>query len=574
MLYSKLLCPTLKETPAEAEVISHKLMLRAGMIRQVASGIYDFLPVGLKVIRKVESIIRQEMNSAGGLEILMPAVLPAELWIESNRWKTAGPELLRFKDRNDRSYCFGPTHEEVITDLVRREVRSYRDLPRTFYQIQVKFRDEVRPRFGLMRGREFIMKDAYSFDVSDAAADESYQKMYDAYCKIFERCGLNYRVVDADTGNIGGKASQEFMVTAKSGEDELIVCSKCNYAANMEKAIAKFVSKVREIKSEPRMKEIHTPSKSSIEDVAAFLKKSPQELLKVLFYAYEGGLCAVVLTGDRDVNEVKLKRYLDADDIRFATPEEAEKACGAPMGFCGPQGLAHKKDLKVIVDSLVVKGQDYVAGANKKDFHVENVVPGRDFEYANSVDIHKVRAGDACTHCGSDLLIERGIEVGHVFKLGTKYSESMKALFTDVSGKQLPMIMGCYGIGVTRTAAASIEQNHDELGIVFPPPLAPFDVSLVLVDTKDALLKEHADGLYTSLLKAGIDVLYDEREGSPGVKFKDSELLGIPLRITVGKKSFQQGKVEAKIRWKSETVLLDPQEITSWIREGLSLRVR
>lgn len=579
MLYSKLLCPTLKETPSEAEVVSHQLMLRAGMIRQLAAGIYDFLPVGLKVVRNIESIVREEMNRAGAQEVLLPAVHPSELWIESGRWKTAGAELLRFKDRNERSYCFGPTHEEVITDLVRREIRSYRELPKTFYQIQVKFRDEVRPRFGLMRGREFIMKDAYSFDVDDAALDESYRRMYDAYVRIFERCNLKFRVVDADTGNIGGKASQEFMVIAKSGEDELIICTSCHYAANLEKAVSKTEDFDQASSTSGARKEIHTPSTTSIDDVAALLKKSPNDLLKVLFYEYdEQQLCAVILTGDRDVNEIKLKRLLGANDLSLTSAETVEKICGTPVGYCGPMGLeAGKAGLhRVIIDSRVLAGKAYVAGANKKDYHVENIVLGRDFSASETVDIHKVRAGDICVKCSSALEVERGIEVGHVFKLGIKYSESMGANYTDEAGKLIPIVMGCYGIGVTRIAAATIEQNHDESGIVFPVSLAPFQVSLILTDTKDAALRKQADELYNQLLSENIDVLYDERETSPGVKFKDSDLLGIPMRIVVGKKSMEQQKVEAKIRWqpKTETILISPAEVLPWVKQGLSLRLR
>ncbi|MCB0307970.1 MAG: proline--tRNA ligase, partial [Bdellovibrionales bacterium] len=526
-------------------------------------------------IRKVEHIVREEMNKTGALEVLLPAIHPSELWIESGRWESAGPELLRIKDRHDRSYCFGPTHEEVITDLVRREIRSYRDLPRTFYQIQTKFRDEVRPRFGLLRGREFIMKDAYSFDVSDEQADTSYQAMYNAYFNIFKRCGLKFRVVDADTGNIGGKTSQEFMVLAKSGEDKLIVCSECHYAANIEKAYARIQGDSAKVSSVEEMFEVHTPGVESIDEVSKFLKKVPEHLLKVLFYECDDKyICAVVLTGDREVNEVKLKRHLQVNDLKLASHEDLEKISGSFRGYCGPFGLVLGKDRlqKIVVDIRVQEGQVYVSGANKKDFHMDNVVPGRDFEIVDHVDIHDVRAGDLCRQCGKTLVEERGIEVGHIFKLGTKYSESMGAFYTDVNGKQYPVVMGCYGIGITRVAAAAIEQNHDDSGIVFPPPLAPFDVSLILVDLKNSDLKGKADEIYAMLLSNGIDVLYDDREVSPGGKFKDSDLLGIPLRVTVGKKSMLEGKVEVKVRSNKGSTLVDPSALLKWVNDNLTLK--
>lgn len=570
MFSSQLLCPTLREEPSEADVVSHRLMLRGGLIRPLAAGIYTYLPVGLRVFRRVERIVREEMNRAGAQEVYLPVVLPAELWRETGRWDGIGKELLRFKDRSEREYCLGPTHEEVITDLVRREIRSYRDLPKNLYQIQVKFRDEVRPRFGVMRCREFIMKDAYSFDVDDAGADRSYQKMYEAYNRIFSRCGLTFRAVEADTGNIGGSMSQEFMVLAKSGEDELANCTSCDYAANAGKAEAKIADlpPSKPAKSTAPEKK-STPGKKSVEEVSGFLKVQASELLKTLIYKTEKIYLAVVIPGDREVNEAKLQSFLGSEHLALAAAAEILKLTGAPSGFTGPVGLKITKGgiERLIVDRWVREGERYVTGANESDTHYVGVVPGKDFSVKERAAVYRVKDGDLCPKCGAALRLDRGIEVGHIFKLGTKYSEAMKAYFTDPSGKLRPAVMGCYGIGIARTAAAAIEQNHDEAGMIFPPPIAPFDVSIVVVGMEKEALKKEGFRLHDLLSEAGFEVLLDDREASPGAKFKDSDLLGIPVRITVGEKGLSQKKLEVKLRWESKGVFIDPPGVVAWVRE-------
>ncbi len=544
MRLSSMLLPTLRESPADAEVVSHKLMVRAGLIRKVAAGIYNLLPLGLRVIQKVEGIVREEMNRAGAQEVLMPFVLPAELWRESGRWDVYGKELLRFKDRHGRDFCLGPTHEEGITDMVRGEVRSYRDLPVNLYQIQTKFRDEIRPRFGLMRGREFMMKDAYSFHATDESAEEEYQNMFDTYSRIFKRCGLAFCAVEAETGPIGGSFSHEFMVLADTGEDAIVNCSKCDYAANVERAEIKGPEgkPLRKEKQEP-LKKVSTPGMKSVEEVSSFLKVEPSRLIKTLIYETDKGIVAALVRGDFEINEAKLRRMLAVEFVRLAEEETIEKITGAPMGFAGPVGLG----IEIAADFSVKDMENGVTGANEADAHLTSVNPERDFK-ALYGDIRTAVEGDPCPRCSSPLKLRRGIEVGHIFKLGTKYSESMGATFLDEKGKERPMIMGCYGIGIGRTAAAAIEQNHDENGIIWPIPLAPFDCEILPVNVNDPETLKTAESLYVSLGEKGMEVLLDDRDERAGVKFKDADLIGIPVRVTVSSRTLEEGSVEVKQR--------------------------
>ncbi|MDA8413806.1 MAG: proline--tRNA ligase [Desulfobacteraceae bacterium] len=567
MFYSRYFIPTLKETPSDAEVISHQLMLRAGMIRKLSAGIYNYLPLGLRSIRKFENIVREEMNKADAIEMLMPSVQPAELWQESGRWQFYGKELLRFKDRKDNEFCMGPTHEEVITDMVRREIKSYRQMPLNFYQIQTKFRDEIRPRFGLMRGREFIMKDAYSFDVDSAAADLSYEKMYNAYVRIFERCGLKFRAVEADTGTIGGSASHEFMVLAESGEDAIVSCNACHYAANVEKAEVR-VPAVATSGGKLPLEKIATPDKKTIMDVAAFLDMPVESTIKTLVCSNgEGAFVMALLRGDHELNEIKLKNAMGWDEIRMATDEEILAATGAPVGFLGPIGV--KVGLPVIGDLALNGMVDCVIGANQIDMHYTGANPGRDFVIGRSADLRNVVAGDACPRCETGKMeMWRGIEVGHVFKLGTKYSEKLGATYLDADGKENTIFMGCYGIGIGRTVAASIEQNHDENGIIFPIPLAPFHCSVVALNPgKETGVLAEAEEIYFKLEQLGLEVLFDDRDERPGVKFKDNDLIGIPLRIVVGSKGLAEGKVELKNRKTGEMLLLPIEEAISQVKQ-------
>lgn len=553
MRWSRYYIPTLKEAPADAEVVSHKLLVRAGMIRKLTSGIYTWLPLGLRTLEKAKNIVRREMNAAGACEVLMPMVIPADLWIETGRWEKFGDQLLRFKDRNDRDYCLGPTHEEVITDLLRGEVRSYRQLPLNLYQIQTKFRDELRPRFGLMRGREFMMKDAYSFDCDDAGADKSYAAMRDAYHKIFSSMALGFRQVEADTGAIGGNFSHEFMVLAETGEDTIASCTDwptCSWAANVERApvVTQYVPDTGDC---PPVEEVSTPDQHSVEEVCAFLGVPASKLIKTLLMVADGKPVAALIRGDRELNEIKLRKLIGADDIRFASPEQVKEWTGAPVGFAGPVGLGGVD--RIYADNELIAGNDWIAGANKADTHIRHLSLGRDvslpLEWA---DLRNIVAGDPCPCCGKPVELKRGIEVGHIFKLGTKYSESMKAVFLDENGKEKPMIMGCYGIGVSRVVAACIEQNFDEGGIMFPPPLAPFDIHLINLDPKNAEVSAKADEINDFLEGLGLDVLYDDREERPGVKFKDADLIGLPAQIIVGGKSLSRGEVETKNRRSGE----------------------
>jgi prolyl-tRNA synthetase len=541
---SRLLVPTLRDDPADAEVVSHKLLVRAGMIRQIARGIYDFLPLGLRVVRRVEAITRREMDRTGAQEILMPAVIPAELWQESGRWEKYGKALLRLKDRHDRDFCFGPTHEEVVTDLVRREVRSYRDLPKTLYQIQVKFRDEQRPRFGLMRGREFIMKDAYSFHVDAADARREYQVMYDAYTRIFQHCGLTFRAVEADTGEIGGDLSHEFQVLAESGEDAIVSCERCGYAANVEKAQVRPLPPSAAVGG--TLERVATPGQRSVEEVSAFLGLPPDRFVKTLLYQTVGGdVVGVLVRGDHEVSETKAAAALGGEPIALADEHAIERTTGAPVGFAGPVGLR----VRTVADLALRGMRGAVAGANRADEHVVNVDQARDFPDVTFADLRQARAGDACPRCdGGVFAVHRGIEVGQVFYLGTKYSTPMGATFLGADGQERPIEMGCYGLGVTRTVAAAIEQHHDDAGIVWPAPLAPYGAHVVPVNAGDPAMRETAERIAGDLEAAGVDSLLDDRDERPGVKFKDADLIGLPVRVTVGPRALGRGCVELKPR--------------------------
>jgi len=552
--------PTTKEIPSDAEVVSHRLMLRAGLIRKVASGIYTYLPAGLRVLRKVEGIIREEMDRAGAQEVLMPSVIPAELWKESGRWDAYGKELLRFRDRADREFCLGPTHEEVITDLVRREVRSYRQLPLNLYQIQDKFRDEIRPRFGLMRGREFFMKDAYSFDADEEGAAGSYQKMYDAYSRIFRRMGLAFRAVEADTGPIGGKSSHEFMVIADSGEDAIVSCGACEYSANVEKAECGPDGSVPAATPAPGPpRKVPTPGKRTIGEVSAFLGIPPGLFFKTLLFETDKGDVAVVLSGKHEVNEVKVKNRLGADWVKLAGEERVREITGAPSGYAGPVGLS----ARVLADHSVRGIASGATGANEKDAHLVDVVPGRDFLPESYADLRLVEEGDRCPRCSGPIRFSRGIEVGHVFRLGTKYSVALSATYLDAFGKEQPIVMGCYGIGVGRTAAAAIEQHHDDDGIVWPISIAPFEACVLPVNTKNDGLVKEAERVGEELSARGIEVLFDDRDERAGIKFKDADLVGIPLRVTFGEKNYEAGCAEIRDRKTGRTDRVEISEVVA-----------
>jgi len=556
MRFSKMFIPTVKEDPKEAEVISHRLMLRAGFIRRLASGIYTWLPLGLKSLRKVEAIIREEMNKKGAQEILMPFVQPKELWEESTRWEKYGKELLRFYDRNNRELCLGPTHEEVVTDLVRKEVRSYRDLPLNLYQIHTKFRDEIRPRFGVMRAREFVMKDAYSFDVDEEGAEKSYMDMYDAYMNIFKRCGFKFRVVEADTGQIGGSFSHEFMVLAETGEDIIIYCDLCGYAANLERAEVGYEENKGISAKKGYFKKVATPNKRRIEEVSSFLNISPQLLVKTIIYNTDKGIIGVLVRGDRDINETKIKNILSLEYIELADEETIEKVTGGPLGFSGPIGLK----IPLYADRDILYMEDFVVGGNERDIHIINTNIG-DFNVEAFFDLKIAKDGDLCPRCKATLNSTRGIEVGHIFKLGLKYSKAMNAKFLDKNGEEKYMVMGCYGIGVSRIIAAAIEQANDENGMILPCSIAPFEVDVLPVNSSHRDSMELAEHIYKELLEKHIDVLIDDRDVRPGVKFKDCDLMGIPLRITISEKNLKDGLVEIKLRDKKESLKIKKEDI-------------
>jgi prolyl-tRNA synthetase len=567
MQYSQLYIPTLKEKPAEAEVTSHQLMLRAGFIRKLTSGIYSFLPLGVRSLRKMEAIIREEMNRAGAQEVLLPALQPAELWQESGRWEKYGKELFRVRDRHNHDYCLGPTHEEVITDLLRHEIRSYRQLPINLYQIQTKFRDEIRPRFGLMRGREFGMKDGYSFDRDEEGAGKTYQKMFEAYQRIFARCGLRFKAVEADSGAIGGSYSHEFMVLAESGEDAILACSECPYAANVEKAesIDRFQSD-NDQKILKREKKF-TPGQKTVEEVTRFLSIPAQRLVKTLIYQTEKGIAAVLIRGDQEVNETKLAKVLDCQELNLADALKVQELTGAPVGFAGAVGLS----LPLWADQTLKSLKNFVMGANEADTHWINLNWGADVPQPQWADLRLVQAGEPCPRCQSALDAYRGIEVGHVFKLGDKYSRSMKATYLDEEGREQFMLMGCFGIGVGRTVAAAIEQNHDQDGIIWPMALAPFQVLITPIEWKQGTeTRQSALAIYEELERAGIEVLLDDREERPGIKFKDADLIGIPLRVTIGPKGLTEGLVELRERRSGQVRKVPKDQVISMIRKIVS----
>ncbi len=562
MFYSKLLIPTLREAPADAEVASHKLMVRAGYIRKLASGVYTMLPLAYRVIRKIENIIREEMEAKDAQELLLPIVMPAEIWQETGRWDAYGKELLRFKDRGDRDFVIGPTHEEAITDLVRHEIRSYRDLPKNLFQIQTKFRDEIRPRFGIMRSREFIMKDAYSFDRDEKASHEVYQKMFEAYKNIFTRCGLEFRPVEAATGTIGGSKSHEFQVLAKSGEDEIVSCDSCEYSANVEKAQIRK-PEIRSQESEDRRgrhQKVETPGQKTVEEVSAFLKVKPNQIVKTLILETDQGPVAALVRGDHALKEIKLKDALGWEWCHFAEEEIIKKVTGGPSGFSGPINL----DIPIYADYEVANMQDFVVGANAVDLHLTQVNLG-DFKVTEFLDIRRAISGDPCPRCQGTFKEFRGIEVGQVFYLGTKYSQAMKAVYLDEEGKEQTIVMGCYGIGVGRTAAAAIEQNHDERGICWPLPIAPFAVEILPLST-NGQAREVADKLYAELKQNNIEVLFDDRDLRPGVKFADADLIGIPYQIIVGERGLKQGVVEVKKRKTGQVEKVAPAKVLAFFQ--------
>jgi len=553
MKMSNMLMLTLRETPAEAEIESHKLMLRSGMIRKMASGVYNYMPLGLKVLKNIENIVREEMNNAGAQEFLASALLPSELWKESGRWEVFGPEMFKLKDRNEREFCLGPTHEEVFTDLARNEIKSYKQLPLNLYQIQTKYRDERRPRFGMIRSREFVMKDAYSFDKDYAGLDVAYDKMYDAYTKIFKRCNVECKPVAADSGAMGGSGSAEFMVKSEIGEDEVAFCKECDYAANVEKAPSTPEKAEKEELKE--LTKVETPHAKTIEDLVKFFNTDSKKFAKTIIYKADDKVVAVMVRGDREVNETKVKNAVGAPvEFELADEKTVKNATGAVVGFAGPIGI--KADY-LFVDNEITFMYNFIVGANETGYHFSNINYGRDFE-GTVGDFRNAVEGEKCPKCGKELTIARGIEVGHIFKLGTKYSESMGAYFVDENGENKPLIMGCYGIGINRTMSAIIEQHHDENGIVWPMSVAPYKVIVVPAVFKSEEQMQTAEKLYNEIKALGIDVLLDDRNERAGVKFKDADLIGIPIRITVGKK-IADGEVEFKLRSSSdiETISLD-----------------
>lgn len=569
MRFSQLFAPTLRETPAEAEVVSHQLMLRAGFIRKAAGGVYSYLPLAWRVLKKIENIVREEMDAKGGQELAMPIVQPAEMWQETGRWSVYGEEMFRLKDRHNRNFCLGPTHEEMITTLVRGDVRSYRQLPLMLYQIQNKYRDEIRPRFGLMRGREFIMKDLYSFDRDEEGLSVSYNKMYDAYTRIFSRCGLTFRAVEADSGAIGGSGSHEFMVIAESGEAGIVYCGNCDYAANDEKAELHPL----DIPAEDKLPlaEKATPGMKTIADVSQFLGVTPEKTIKTLAYRTDtGALVLALVRGDHEVNEIKLLNKVGCIQLEMANEEAITNALGSQAGYIGPVGLDNKENILIIADATVMNMSNAVCGANKADAHYTNVNPGRDFNPSSVTDLRLIQENDPCPHCGAPVKTARGIEVGQVFKLFTKYSSALQANFIDVDGKEKPMVMGCYGVGVSRTMAAAIEQNNDANGIIWPVPIAPYHVAVIPVSTKDEAQMALAEKVYAELNANGIEAILDDRNERPGVKFKDADLIGYPLKITVGPKAINENLIEVKVRRTGEMLYFGQEEYLVNVKELLT----
>jgi prolyl-tRNA synthetase len=563
MRFSQAFIPTRKEDPAEAEVVSHKLLIRGGYMRMLSRGIYSFLPLGWRSVRKIEAIIREEMNAAGAQEVHMPMVQPAELWEESGRWTKYGPELLRFKDRKDSDFCLGPTHEEVITDMVRGELTSYKQLPVNLYQIQTKFRDEPRPRFGLMRGREFVMKDAYSFDLDEEGALKSYDIMFETYGRICDRMGFEWRAVEADTGNIGGSASHEFQVLAETGEDEIVSCPDCDYAANVEKAEIRVVAEERDADIELGEYEVvDTPDAGTIEEVSNFLDKPPTQFVKTLLYMADGDPLAVLIRGDHEANEIKIDALLrnhgwEFDELRLAGDAEVQQITDAPVGFAGPVDL----DVPIFADHAIRPMANFVVGANQADKHYVGVNWERDFQIKEWADLRRAHEGDRCGRCGGTFESYRGIEVGHVFYLGDTYSESMDAKVLDENGKAQPMQMGCYGIGVTRILAAVVEQNHDDYGIIWPMPIAPYQVIILPLQMKNEHVVTAAEELYAELQAKGVEVIIDDRDLRAGNKFNDADLIGVPLRITIGSRGLEDGNVEYKPRTADDFELIDVDDV-------------
>jgi prolyl-tRNA synthetase len=567
MRWTDALIPTLKEDPQDAEVISHKLMVRGGFIRKLFSGAYSYLPLGLKVLHKIEAIIREEMNAAGAQEVLLPAIHPPDLWKQTGRYELLGPVLIKFKDRHGRELVLGPTHEEIITDLVASNIKSYKNLPVTLYQIQTKFRDEPRPRFGVMRTFEFIMKDAYSFDCDEAGLEKSYKKMYDAYCRIFSRCSLPYIPVMADPGMMGGNVSHEFMVPSEAGEDLIAICDKCKYAAStqiakcgQEKAsgVTLRVSGERD----QQMIEVKTPQTSTIEKVAALLNVPPSKLVKTLLYKADDKVVALLVRGDLEANEIKLKNYLKCANIELADEKVIREATGAPVGFSGPVGL---KGVRLVADNSLAGMANFVTGANKADTHLVNVNMGRDFQVAEFGDLRVITKDDKCPSCGAPIDIRRAIEVGHTFKLGTKYSEALNTRFLDKDGKEKVAIMGCYGIGVNRIASTLIETSNDQNGIIWPVSIAPYEIAIVALNMDDAKVKELSEGAYKTLTDAGLDVLFDDRAESAGIKFKDVDLIGIPIKVVIGSKNAKNDMLEVKLRKDGSVKLVKASELEAYL---------
>ena len=569
MLATKLYAPTLREVPSDADVVSQQLMLRAGFMRKTANGLYSFLPLGWRSIKKIEAIVREEMDRASAQEIMMPILQPAEIWKESGRWNAYGAEMMRINDRHDNEFCLGPTHEEMITTLVKNEINSYRQLPVNLYQIQSKFRDERRPRYGLMRSREFIMKDAYSFDVDEAGLDESYKSMYDAYTRIFTRCGLTFRPVEADSGAIGGSGTHEFMAIAEAGEADIVYCTKCDYAANIE--IGKPGIMKQEEEALQELSIVDTPNASTIEAVAEMLNLPLHKTIKAVVFSIDRKVVLAIVRGDHEVNEVAVQHaVLGSVEPEMATPEELEKV-GLTAGFISPVGLKQTEEFAIVVDESVMETYNVCGGANKKDAHYININPKRDFNVEDIIvaPIRLITDDDVCPTCGGTLEHAKGIEVGQVFKLGTKYSEALQATFLDQNGRPNPMIMGCYGIGVSRTLAAAIEQYHDENGIIWPRAIAPFEAVIVPINAKDEALMSTSQTIYTALQDAGVDVLLDDRKDRAGVKFKDADLIGYPLRITVSKNTLENNEVEIQIRKSGEAITCAIDSVATKVTELL-----
>lgn len=566
MLASRLYSPTLRELPADAVVVSHQYMLKAGMMRKVGNGIYSFLPLAWRSIQKVEKIIREEINKTGAQEIMMPIVQPAELWQKTGRWDVFGPEMFKLKDRNDREYCLGPTHEELVTSLIQMDTTSYKQLPVSVYQIQNKYRDEKRPRFGLMRSREFIMKDGYTFDADEEGLDKQYKLMYDAYSRIFTRCGLTFRPVIADSGAIGGSGSHEFEVLADSGEADIVYCENCDFAANIE-AVDPLTIK-SDIHNDKKKEIVETPGQHTIEMVCDFLHAPVKQSVKAVVYNVDGLVVLAMVRGDHEVNETKIQHIYNAINVDMASDEDLKKV-GLTAGYISPIGLKRTKEFDILVDPTVMEMQDACCGANEKDKHYIHVNPARDFKDVRVETIRQIEEGDACPHCGGKIVRCRGIEVGQVFKLGTKYSEALHATFLDNQGKSHPFVMGCYGIGVTRTVAASIEQNHDADGIIWPVAIAPYEVVIVPANNKSEEVMAAAKKLYDSMEDSRDEVVLDDRNERAGIKFKDADLIGYPVRVTIGKKWQQSGSVEIKIRRSGEVVEVPLEEAKDKVKEIL-----